>query len=281
MDSLICQYCNKEYSSKSNLIKHQTTTKKCLNIQKSMKVKISDNILCQYCERVFINKQAMIKHENICKTKKYEIQTLKADLEKCQIELEKYKLENQKLKEDVACLKAANKVYNEIVKNNNQITINNNNNKTNNNYSKNITFNSSLNLNDIDKISDIINNKYNINHLLQGQKGVAHFVVENFLKDDYGNLKYICSDPSRKVFNYQNEEGNIEKDLSANKLTNGIVAGGIKEKTINLASTWYTKSDDSIDKDKFRIAVKNQESILEIDQDNNSFKNELAVITIK
>jgi len=277
MDNFICQYCNKEYSNKSNLTKHQTTTKKCLNIQKSMKIN-TNNFLCQYCDKEFVGKDSMIKHENICKNKKYEVQLLQSTLEKCQTELEKYKIENKKLQEEVTFLKATNQVYNEISKNNHSITINN---KTNNNYSKNITFNSSLNLNDIDTISNIINNKYDIEHLLQGQKGIAHFILENFLKDDDGNLKYICSDPSRKVFNYQTEEGIVEKDLSANKLTNCIVAGGIKEKTINLACKWYTKSDYSIDHDKFRIAVKNQESILEIDQDNNSFKNELTVMTTK
>jgi hypothetical protein len=299
MSNLICQYCQKEYSSKSNLLKHQSTTKKCLDLQKSLKIvsKIQ-NFICQYCNKNFSSKYSLNNHENVCKSKKEhiidnyvknndtvlsEIEFLRNEIKNLQnfkIKYEEILLENQKLREEVASLNGANQVYSEITKNNHQITINNNN-KTNNNYSKNITFNSSLNLNDIDTISDIINNKYSIDHLLQGQKGIAHFILENFLKDDDGNLKYICSDPSRKVFNYQTEEGVIEKDLSANKLTNGIVAGGIKEKTINLASTWYTKPDDSIDHDKFRIAVKKQESILEIDQDNNSFKNELAVMTTK
>ncbi len=311
MSKISCPYCNKEYTNKSVLLKHQTTTKRCLEIQKSLNIESNIQIFsCQYCNKILTSKQRKNDHENICKVKKekiikdniseldflrseienlnkiikiYEInhKKIKKEFDINKKELDKSKSENQKLREEVASLNGANQVYSEITKNNNKITINNNTKTNNNNYSKNITFNSSLNLNDIDTISDIINNKYSIDHLLQGQKGIAHFILEHFLKDDDGNLKYICSDPSRKVFNYQTEEGVVEKDLSANKLTNGIVAGGIKEKTINLASNWYTKSDDSIDHDKFRIAVKNQESILEIDQDNNSFKNELAVITTK
>lgn len=316
MSKISCPYCNKEYTNKTVLLKHQTTTKKCLEIQKSLNIKSNIQIFsCQFCDKILTTKQRKNDHENICKVKKEkiiednlsELEFLKNEIESLnkilkiheantkkykkeleinkkelvinKKELEQFKIENQKLREEVACLKATNQVYSEIAKNNYPITINNNNTKTNNNYSKNITFNSSLNLNDIDTISNIINNKYNINHILQGQKGIAHFVLENFLKDDDGNLKYICSDPSRKVFNYQNEEGVVEKDLSANKLTNGIVAGGIKEKTINLASDWYKKQDESIDHDKFNIVMKKQESILEIDQDNNTFKNELAVMT--
>ncbi len=36
MSNLICEYCNKGYTTKVILLKHQKTTKKCLEIQNKL-----------------------------------------------------------------------------------------------------------------------------------------------------------------------------------------------------------------------------------------------------
>ena len=78
-----------------------------------------------------------------------------------------------------------------------------------------------LNL-DNENIKSIINDKYNLDVISEGQKGVAKFAANFLLKDSDGNLNYICTDPSRKIFKYKNNDGELEleKDINAQKLTN-------------------------------------------------------------
>jgi len=62
----ICQYCNKDLSSKYYLQKHE---KICI------KERLADNFTCQYCDKVLSSKQSFQKHEKTCKNK---------DILKCQ-----------------------------------------------------------------------------------------------------------------------------------------------------------------------------------------------------
>ena len=64
---------------------------------------------------------------------------------------------------------------------------------------------------------------YNLEYFLDGQKGVARFVVDNILKDEDNNLKYLCTDASRSTFKYKDKLGNIQKDYEAKRLTNYLV----------------------------------------------------------
>ena len=112
---------------------------------------------------------------------------------------------------------------------------------TTNNTTLNIA--SFMDFNDIDKIKNAIENKLDINHIIDGQKGLAHFVKDNILTDDTGKLLYICTDPSRQIFKYKDSTGEIKKDVEAKKLTNYIVDGGIKQKTVEVANEWYTDDE--------------------------------------
>ena len=75
MEKFICEYCKNIYSSKSVLIKHQKTTKKCVEIQKNINKEIINiEYNCKYCNKNFTLKQTLQKHENTCNCKKeYEI----------------------------------------------------------------------------------------------------------------------------------------------------------------------------------------------------------------
>ena len=150
---------------------------------------------------------------------------------------------------------------------------------TTNNTTLNIT--TSIDFNDTDKIKDIINDDFNIDYAVNGQKGLARFVTDKFLTDKNGNLLYICTDPSRQIFKYKDSTGEIKKDVEAKKLTNYIVDGGIKQKTVDVANEWYTDDDGNLDINKFNIMLDQQQSIFKIKDDNNSFKKELASLTTK
>jgi len=78
--------------------------------------------------------------------------------------------------------------------------------------------------------------------MIQGQKGVAKFAYDTMLKDEEGKLKYICTDPSRQIFQYKNEEGEIQKDVKAKKLTKALLDGELKSvsrENPSLYSRWF------------------------------------------
>ena len=70
--SLMCEYCNKNFNSKSNLTRHQKTTKSCILIQKEKFNIGGENILtysCKYCNKNFTSKQGLNSHLGICSSK--------------------------------------------------------------------------------------------------------------------------------------------------------------------------------------------------------------------
>ena len=136
-----------------------------------------------------------------------------------------------------------------------------------------------IDFDDVNKIKDIIEEDFNINYAIDGQKGIANFLADKFLKDENGDLTYICTDPSRYVFKYRDSSGEFKKDLEAKKLTNYIIQGGIKKKTVDVSNKWYTNENGDIDMEKFSIGMDCQQSILKIKDDNAIFKRELATIT--
>jgi hypothetical protein len=76
------------------------------------------------------------------------------------------------------------------------------------------------------QVQDYFTNKY----FYQGQRGVAKFAVERLLKDRDGGFLMECSDPSRQVYRFKDEDGNIVRDLRATYLTS-IIAEPISIKT--------------------------------------------------
>ena len=70
-----------------------------------------------------------------------------------------------------------------------------------------------------------------------------------------------------------------DRDRIQKKLTDYIVDGGIKKKTVDVANEWYTDDNGDIDMEKFNFMMDTQQSILNLKEDNNSFKKELASIT--
>ena len=274
-----CEFCNKIFSSKSSLNNHQKTTKYCLKLQG--KLEEEGNFICDYCKKTFTVKTNLISHHGICKEKEFNDNFKKRE-EELQKEFNKEKEELQKeineLKQKVAelngrlfTLKDDHELIKEIAKQPKTTT----NNTTNNTL--NIT--TCLDFNNIDKIKNVIENDFDIDYAVRGQKGLAHFVNEKLLKDDNGKLIYICTDPSRQIFKYKDDKGEIRKDVEAKKLTNYIVDGGIKIKTTNVSKEWYTNDDGNLDMTKFTIMLDQQQSILKLKDDNNTFKKELASLT--
>ena len=305
---LECEFCNKNFSTISNLRYHKKTNKKCQIIQKE-NIDLSSFVNCVFCNKIFTNQTIKI-HNKTCKKKiNEEIQRLQIENEenkKLQIEkdIENIRLlnekdeeikkllnekdENKKLKQlqiekdeeikklqiRIVELETENKIYlqdREVVQKlaaQPKNTNNDNRIRVNNNFFDNP-----------ERIKQMIDEKLTKDYISEGQKGVAQFACKNLLKDENGNMNYVCSDLSRLVFKFYNSEGNIEKDVKANKLTNMLIEAGIANKALSMAPLLWTDEDGNINSNKFLIFSPYTTEIASMQVDNSIFRNELATLT--
>lgn len=278
-----CKYCNNKFNSLSALNNHIKKAKYCLLIQG--KVIQQTEFKCAFCAKSLSSKQNLIIHENGCDEKKDVYYKTETDFLKEQLikQEEKYKEQLLKqeehykellLKQEENCKELQKTIERLSMRAIDKPTTTNNN-TTNNNI---LNIASTIDFDNIDNIKNIIDDEFNINYAINGQKGAAQFLIDKFLKDENGNLKYICTDPSRQIFKFKNSKGEIQKDVEAKKLTNYIADGGIKQKTVDISNKWYTNEGD-IDMEKFNLMMNPQQEILNIKNDNNTFKKELAAMT--
>lgn len=204
-----CQFCNKEFSNKGNLNFHIKNAIYCLKLRNKTK-EIKEDLSCKYCKKKYSRIDYFKKHLDICKTKIIlENEKMKQNMSKLQKEKEEI------LYERIKDLKDCNTKLAEVAKT--PITINNNN--TNDNSVKKVDnkvlmmLEPSDMMKDKEKIRKIFQEKFKTSHLLGGVKGVAQFSLDHIIKTDDGKLRYVCTDPSRSIFIYMNEDGTISKDI--------------------------------------------------------------------
>ena len=280
---MICEFCNKELSSLCALKHHQKTTKYCIKKQQEFSSKVTVYIeeKCYFCSKVFSTKNNLISHlKTKCGTDIYKInKTLLEYLNTTQL-LEK---ENTVLKNDNKLLTRMNEIYEtdhkcvqDIAKQPKNITNNTSNSNNNSNNTLNIT---PIDFNDVSKLKNTIEEKYNMNYMFLGQKGISKFAYDFVLKDDEGTLNYVCIDASIFGFKYKDEAGEIRKDNEAKKLTSYLIKGGIKNKACNMASEWWKDDNGDTNPGKFELMIHKAESMRLLEEDNSEFKKELAAIT--
>ena len=274
---LKCEFCNKSFSNKSNLKYHMRTNKTCQIIQHQ-----NDIINCEFCNKVFTEHTIVTHNKNCKKRLNEEIKRLQIEKDE---EIKKLKSENfekveenKKLQMRIVELETENKIYlqdRDLIQKlatqpKTTTTTNNNDNRIriNNNFFDNP-----------ERIKQMIDEKLTKDYISDGQKGVAQFACNNLLKDENGNMNYICSDPSRHIFKFQNSEGNIEKDVKANKLTNMLIEAGISNKALSIAPSLWTDEDGNINSNKFLTFSPYTTEIASMQVDNTVFRNELATLT--
>ena len=127
-----------------------------------------------------------------------------------------------------------------------------------------------------EKMKDMIENNFSASYMIQGQKGVAKFAYDTMLKDEEGRLKYICTDPSRQIFQYKNGEGEIQKDVKAKKLTKALLDGDMKSASHKIASDKMIDgdADDFLDYSNHFLDIR------ELEDDNSEFSKELSTLVI-
>ena len=281
--SFECQYCKKKYSTKWNLANHQKTAKYCIKIQKEQNTEQNNTDTlsydCEYCKKSFTSKHRLNKHVENCleksnkllKQKEDENAVLALQLSEAQdriIDLEnqlktvRLEVENELIKERNDKLETT---VEEIAKQPKNQQINNK-----------IIITTPLDLSS-QAVQQAIETNFSHEHLTMGQKGVARFAYDNMLKDEQGKLKYICTDPSRQVFQYKNDKGVIQKDVRATKLTKALLEADIKQTSHKIA--WDNMKDG--DNEIFMTYTNHYQDIQELEQDNSKFSKELCCLTTK
>jgi DNA-binding transcriptional MerR regulator len=284
-----CNFCKKTFSTLSSLNNHKISAKYCLKIQNKT---IDEKFKCIHCDKNFTSKNALTLHKKTCKDldiiirtkdKDIIIATQKNIIEHHQKQEEKYKEQIQKIeesyKEQIRELqdKLERLATTAISKPSSTTT----------NTTK-ITFISPLDLSQ-ERISNIVSNKLNDNHIVDGMAGIAKFVKDEIITADDGTLLYGCVDASRQVFKYKNEKGDLIKDQKATKLI-GAIQPVLKEKTNNMYFEYGNQIDNYIEdeedkknifnkKDKYIFlkdtALKIHDDISDMHQ-NTKFCTELA-----
>jgi|688.fasta_scaffold316782_1 hypothetical protein len=104
---ITCEYCKKEFSTRSNLRTHQNKAKYCLELRN---IEPTVDHKCEFCENLFTTNQSLQTHILVCKVKKEKEQNAQvSELESLRKKIILLESENTKLKEEIAILKQENK----------------------------------------------------------------------------------------------------------------------------------------------------------------------------
>jgi|694.fasta_scaffold52502_1 hypothetical protein len=218
-----CQFCRKSFSSKSNLSKHQQTTKYCIKLQPQNKPK---SFICSGCNKELSTKQRLETHIQVCinyldinRIKELEkiIETKDTIIDELKTRIRELELDMK----DVA-IKAKSKTTN------NNISI----------QQQNFTAITDENL-----AQDA--RKLTLEHIVGGGETIASVFLDGSLKNNA-----LCTDISRRILYLKDEEGNLIKDPNAITITKrafSSLIGHAKEIKNKCRENIDTDDDDQIE----------------------------------
>lgn len=257
-----CEFCNNIFSTKYVLNNHQKRAKYCIELQKSRGCEVTvDLYKCEHCslEMAVENKMrhlnnCKIKYKNIITTQAKKISDLEKELDKLQAKLEIYKELSDR---ELSCVEdIAKQPRNQV-----------------NTQTNNLMMMTPMDISQ-ECFASSIQTNFTKDYLLDGQKGAARFAVDNLLKDANGDLKYICTDPSRQIYRFKTLTGELERDVKAKKLTRALCANLTKKSHAISASEM-----EGCDADVFVVYTSNFQDIRDLEEDNGEFRSELASLT--
>jgi hypothetical protein len=307
MEELSCNFCNKIFTSKAYLSKHQKTAKYCLEKQ-GIK---NEEYKCDYCSKILSTQLRLNTHINICKLKdknevnkyislseekekelnKYKfllkqkeeefkkyIKKEKEDLNNYKILLSESKMENlmkDKMIEELKTnLEKSNNTISEIAKQPKTISQVSNDNriKTQNNIHQ------TFDINDVKKISNILEHHLTPDVLANGQKGLAEMLKKHLLQNEKGEPIYECTDVSRQKFEFVNKHGYVESDPKAAKLITSLNNANIFDVAHSTGKKLW-ETEDGVNHDAQNVHMPRVSEVLDIKEDSTKFRSHLASIT--
>lgn len=283
-----CQYCQKKFKFNSTLLNHQRTAKYCIEKQG----KDNNNFKCEFCEKILTTNNRLLTHLQICK-KKSNIDYVKEKDEYYQKRLnekdeklkevydliiqlkERDKQKDKHIKELKDSLEKATKTIEEIAKQ--PKTTNNSDNRV---QTQNYITNT-FDINDISKISNVLENHLTPDVLIRGQEGLADMLKSHLLQTEKGDPIYECTDVARQKFEFRNSDGNIETDPKATKLIRNLGKSGMWYKAHSTGKKLWEKEDGTVNYDAQTIYMPHVSEVLDIDKDSSKLRRHLASITAR
>jgi hypothetical protein len=279
-NEICCEFCNKKFLYKSNLIKHQKTAKFCLNIQDKVP---SEIFKCEFCDKEYNRKDVLEEHLIKCKTNenkvlKRELNRLSKLNQKYTKNLEEYKYDISNLEKKIIEFEIYKNLYEEE-----KIKVHNleaKNIKLENDIkelaykaienagTKNTTIN---NKNQIYNSLQPLTNDYmkeqtkylTYNNIKNGAHGIAHFASNHTFKD-----RVACSDKSRLNFVFKNDSDNIIKDPEGVEITKRFIEIN-KEEIVRLVNEYLNfitneLMDESTSGDMYKFWADKREEFIAI-----------------
>ena len=298
--STLCNFCNKTFVSKVVLINHQKTAKYCLKKQG----KNNNEYKCEYCSKILATQLRLNTHMNICKLKDKKINKDISLSEEKEKELKKYislskekekelkkyislskekekdlkKYINESLSKDKIIeelrnlLEKSNNTIAEIAKQPKMISNNDNRIRTQNNI------NQSFDINDVKKISNVLEHNLTPDVLANGQKGLAEMLKKHLLQNEKGEPIYECTDVSRQKFEFINKHGYLETDPKAAKLITSLNSANIFDVAHSTGKKLW-ETEDGVNHDSQTVHMPKVTEVLDIKEDSSKFRSHLASIT--
>jgi len=268
-----CQYCKKTFCNTNTLRYHQRNTKACLIIQNKLE-RVEKKFDCSFCKEFFSSKFNLNRHTPVCPKKiiieKEKEQCTKKELAELIIkqreafELEKKEL-LEKLKQTETELHLERKKERTPTKISNKTHID----------TQNITNNNNINIYQVmtpEHVLDVFQKHYSLDTLLGGQKALARFVNEEFLKKQATPV-YVCGDRSRQKF-YMIKDGKKEEDPDCENII-GLSTPGLPH-VRDVYEEALFKTHEEITEDDIQD---NYRTIVNIDKERTQFKSEMSKIT--
>jgi hypothetical protein len=256
-----CIYCKKIYSNVYTLSTHQKTARYCL-IKQNEKKGITTNEFyhCEFCSKELTTKNRLETHKKVCKVKKstqtndmiYSQQSLQSELNEAKLKIKE--LEEKIKEKERTPPKISNKTINNIDTqiNNSTITI--------------------YQIMNPDHVTDVFQKHYNLDTLLGGQKALARFINDEFLKKQDIPV-YICGDRARQKF-YMIKDGKKEEDPDCENII-GLSIPGFPHVRDVYQDALFTKHEKVTEGD----IQENYRTLSNLDKDRMQFKGELSKIT--
>jgi hypothetical protein len=246
-----CEYCKKAFSTLRVKTVHQKSTKSCIAIQEQMGLTIKKlSFPCMMCQKEFTTKLSLQYHSKICRKKDESLETKIVQLES---ELSLKDKEINDLKEKLHA--KDNVTFQNIEQNIENIEQQNN-----------ITI---YQIMSPEHVEDFFKKNYNLDTLLGGQKALARFVNDGFLKEA---PVYLCGDRSRQKF-YIVKDGKKTEDTDCEEIL-GLTAPGMPY-VQDVYETALFDLPETVTEDRVQD---NYQEIITMDEQRSEFKAELSKI---
>jgi vacuolar-type H+-ATPase subunit E/Vma4 len=147
--------------------------------------------------------------------------------------------------------------------------------KTTNNV---VVNNHTLNLSQ-EHVSKVLDEHFTKEVAAGGQKGLAKMVHEKMLTGPDGKPTYVCVDSSRHTFEFTNNDGDVERDVKAKKLTKALINSKIQQKAAEVGNQIWTKEDGHVDSTLYEYCSPKVMELACFEKDDSKFRSELSALT--